>query len=133
MKNILKEIGLNILLISFTYLLTICSLFMFDSLDPLLGRINDAIAITTITYCLSVIAHNIAEQKGPMMAIITLGLLLLYTFIYVASKSNSKFEVYFKIVTHSLIILSFISESYRTIKNHQATAKNRFIKLLSAQ
>lgn len=132
MKKILRDIGLSVIILIFTYTFAVCSLFSFSSLDPFIERFKDAIAVTTVTYCSGVVAHNVIEKKGLMITVVTMVLLVLYTIVYVASKNYTCFASLFKIGSYILIVLSFIGDAYRIVKTHQEANSNNLLRLFSA-
>lgn len=132
MKKIIAGIILNLFILVATYLITILALFMFKSVEPLNTRILDTIAITTITYCFGIIAHNVLEKKGTLITILGTVLLVVYMIIYVSVKNSLMHEIYFKIMSYALIGLVMINDIARIVVSHTNLDDQRIIKALSA-
>lgn len=132
MKKIIVGIGGNLFILIATYLITILALFMFKSTETMDARIQDTIAITTITYCFGTIAHNILEKKGIFFALGGIVLLIIYMIIYISVKNATIALIWFKLFSYSLIVLIALNDVIRIIRSHYQSDENNIIHALSA-
>lgn len=139
-RPVLTAMFQNFIVFLFTYVITILCAYMLGApaeeptgkwmeSEPLINTI----AATTITYCLSIILKNLFVTKRTMyFTIISIGLSIIYTLVYVATHNKVMTVQWFWVGTFVLIAFSLISEMEAIFHTHTFVNKKRYFEMFSA-
>ena len=131
-NKIVFKIFQNFLVFAFTYSITILCVFMFES-DDYIIPLMDTIAVTTITYSLSIIIKNLFTKCEHIMycTVCSIGVVILHIIIYVASRNGIFSDTLFWILTFISITFSLISEMELVFCEYSVKKREKMYDLFS--
>ena len=139
-RPVLTAMFQNFIVFAFTYVITILCAYMLGApVEESTGKwmesetLINTIAATTITYCLSIILKNLFVTKRTMyFTIISIGLSIIYTLVYVATHNKVMTVQWFWVGTFVLIAFSLISEMEAIFHTQTFVNKKRYFEMFSA-
>lgn len=148
--SIIEAMAECVVVFFFTYAITFLCLLAFDSdvktllfdngtkLQPTQelvaqGKVVDALAVTTITYCLSTVLKNLFGAKWKLpITIFSVGVCIVYTLIYVATINKVLSYMTCWWSTFIAIFFAWASEMEALIRTIQIDAEARLFHKFSA-